>query len=70
MKKFLCLVSASGVLAIAAQAQNYPARAVRIIVPFVPGGATDILGRMAGQKLNERFGQPLDRKSTRLNSSH
>jgi tripartite-type tricarboxylate transporter receptor subunit TctC len=58
VKKFLCLVSASGVLAIAAQAQNYPARAVRIIVPFVPGGATDILGRMAGQKLNERFGQP------------
>lgn len=31
---------------------------MRIIVPFVPGGATDILGRMAGQKLNERFGLP------------
>jgi tripartite-type tricarboxylate transporter receptor subunit TctC len=58
VKKFLCLVSASGLFAIAAHAQNYPARAVRIIVPFVPGGATDILGRMAGQKLNERFGLP------------
>jgi tripartite-type tricarboxylate transporter receptor subunit TctC len=39
-------------------AQTYPARAVRIIVPFVPGGATDILGRIAGQKLHERFNQP------------
>ena len=58
MKKILYLVSAYGLFAIAAYAQNYPARAVRIIVPFVPGGATDILGRMAGQKLNERFGQP------------
>src|SRR5262245_48516315 len=44
--------------AAAAHAQNYPVRPVRIIVPFVPGGATDILGRISGQKLSERWGQP------------
>lgn len=45
--------------AAAAHAQNYPARAIRMIVTFVPGGATDILGRVTAQKLNERFGQPV-----------
>ena len=42
----------------AQRAEGYPNRAVRIIVPFVPGGATDILGRIAGQKLSERWNQP------------
>ena len=37
----------------------YPNRAIRIVVTFPPGGATDILGRMSAQKLNERFGQPV-----------
>lgn len=35
----------------------YPSRTIRMIVTFPPGGATDILGRMSAQKLNERFGQ-------------
>ncbi len=39
-------------------AQTYPARPVRIIVPFTPGTGIDILARVAGQKLNERWGQP------------
>jgi tripartite-type tricarboxylate transporter receptor subunit TctC len=41
----------------AAQAQDYPARTVRLIVPVGPGGGTDILARHVAQKLGERFRQ-------------
>ena len=36
-----------------AAAQTFPTRAVRIVVPFPPGGPADVLGRMLGQKLAE-----------------
>ncbi|MBI4190506.1 MAG: tripartite tricarboxylate transporter substrate binding protein [Betaproteobacteria bacterium] len=39
--------------------QNYPTASMRFVVPFAPGGGTDILGRVIAQKLNERFGQPV-----------
>jgi len=45
------------VLAYPAQAQNYPTRPVRMIVPFSPGGAADVPGRMLMQKLTEALGQ-------------
>ena len=38
-------------------AQTFPAKAVRIVVPFPPGGPADVLGRMLGQKLAERWSQ-------------
>src|SRR5262245_32828487 len=41
----------------AANAQGFPNRPVRIVVPFAPGGATDIVTRVIGQKLNETWGQ-------------
>jgi len=42
-----------------AGAQTYPSKAMRVIVPYPPGGTTDLIARLAGQKLSERFGQPV-----------
>jgi len=42
-----------------AAAQTYPARPIRIVVPFPPGGAADLLSRLIGQKLTEAWGQTI-----------
>jgi tripartite-type tricarboxylate transporter receptor subunit TctC len=46
-------------LAAPAVAQTYPVKTVRLIAPFAPGGATDVLARLAAQKLSERWGQTI-----------
>ena len=45
--------------AAAAFAQSYPSRPIKVIVPFPPGDAADILSRLIGPKMSERMGQPL-----------
>src|SRR6185369_10465127 len=37
----------------------FPTRPVKLVVPFPPGGPTDLMGRLYGQKLSERWGQPV-----------
>ena len=55
----LILLAALIIGATSAIAQDYPSKPIRLIAPFAPGGATDVLARIAGQKLNERLGQPV-----------
>ena len=43
----------------AAAAQSYPAKPIRIIVPFTPGSATDVMARIVGERLNAAWGQPV-----------
>jgi tripartite-type tricarboxylate transporter receptor subunit TctC len=50
---------ASLVFSFSAFAQHYPAKPLRLIVPFPPGGPTDITGRTIGEKLQQRLGQPV-----------
>jgi len=53
---YVCAMLAS-TFAQAQQAERFPVKSVRLIVPFPPGGSNDILGRFIGQKLSERLGQ-------------
>src|SRR6476659_6174678 len=59
-RSVICLV-AMGISAIAslcrAEALDYPTRPVRWVVGYPAGGATDILARLIGQRLSEKFGQ-------------
>jgi tripartite-type tricarboxylate transporter receptor subunit TctC len=53
------ILAGSLVIAGPAAAQSYPTRPVRIIVPFVAGGGTDVMARNIAQKLNEAWAQPV-----------
>lgn len=53
------LAALLAVFAALAQAQSYPARPVRLIIPFPPGGSNDVVGRAVAQQLGERLGQPV-----------
>lgn len=49
-----------GLFALASTAQQYPSRSIRLVVPFAPGGSTDTLARIVGQRMTESMGQPVN----------
>jgi tripartite-type tricarboxylate transporter receptor subunit TctC len=55
---FLCAALLAGAI-LQAQAQTYPTRPIKVIVPFAPGGGVDVLTRAVGVKLSARWGQPI-----------
>ncbi len=57
LSAFICVEIC--LLATAAYGQGYPSKPVRIIVPFAAGGVADLLPRIVGQKLSEKWGQPV-----------
>ena len=57
-KRWLTLMAIT-LAACGAFAQDYPVRTVKILVPQTPGGASDALARIVGQKLSEKWGQPV-----------
>ena len=59
IKLAVAAVVAGVLFATGATAQTYPNRVVRIVVPQAPGGASDALARIIGQKLSERWKQPV-----------
>jgi len=57
MKKLLLLAALLWLGA--ASAQSYPTKPIKIIVPFTPGSATDVMARIVGERLNAAWGQPV-----------
>jgi tripartite-type tricarboxylate transporter receptor subunit TctC len=53
----LALIAAAACVPLGSAAQNYPAKAVRVVIPWPPGGSNDAVGRIVMQKLSEAMGQ-------------
>jgi len=57
MKKVIFALAATLIACATAHADDYPSRQIRLIVPFAPGGGTDVLARIVGQRLSEKWGK-------------
>ena len=54
-----CVVTAVASFAVPAFADTYPSRPITLVIPFPPGGSTDVAGRLVGKALGDRLGQPV-----------
>ncbi|MEO5701308.1 MAG: tripartite tricarboxylate transporter substrate binding protein [Casimicrobiaceae bacterium] len=61
VRTLVCLLSVLGLSlpAVAVAAEAYPAKPIRLLVPFPPGGPADVLGRVVGERLGASFGKPV-----------
>lgn len=63
IKAMLAAAAAAALLSVApaalAQAASYPAKPIKVIVPFTPGSATDIMARLVGERFTAAWGQPV-----------
>ncbi len=57
VRLFILAMSGAFLMSASALAQSYPTKPIRMIVPFPPGGISDVLSRIVGQKLGESWGQ-------------
>jgi len=53
------LAALAGLLSLAAQAQTWPAKPIRLVVPFAPGGTSSIVARAVGAEMEKGLGQPI-----------
>ncbi|HET9735856.1 MAG TPA: tripartite tricarboxylate transporter substrate binding protein [Burkholderiales bacterium] len=58
MNRFL-LAAFAALIPLAAQAQNWPTKPIRLVVPFAPGGSSSIVARAVGVEMEKKLGQPI-----------
>jgi tripartite-type tricarboxylate transporter receptor subunit TctC len=59
MRAFIIAIALALVATAPARADNFPSRTITLIVPFPPGGSTDVAGRILAQRMGEVLGQPV-----------